>query len=190
MCTFRKWSIVVNKYSPNILALVTAAVSFLVGVPILDAAGAGPWTYSAKLAGGKEVPPISTSASGLADFRITDNSTVLKYRVNLTGIANVTGGHINLGNKSQNGDIVVDLFQIGFSKHKKTAYGMIIRGNITNHTLKGPLKGKELTDLVSTINLGDAYIDINSRSHAKGEIRGQIYPTSIPKHNTLGVFPK
>ena len=179
----------VNKYSPNILALVTV-VSVLVGVPILDAAGVGPWTYSAKLAGNKEVPPASTSASGLADFRITDNNTVLRYRVNLTGITNVTGGHIHLGNKSRNGDIVVDLFQIGFSKHKKTAYGMIIRGNITNHTLKGPLKGKELTDLVSAINIGDAYININSRIHSDGEIRGQIYPISIPKYNTVGVFPK
>src|ERR687888_491434 len=118
------------------LAIVITFSTFL-GSFSLDASGATPWTYSAKLAGSKEVPAIPTSASGLADFRITDNNTILRYRVNLTGVTNITGEHIQLGNKGQNGDVVVDLFQIGFSKHKKTAYGMIIRGNITDQTLKG-----------------------------------------------------
>lgn len=161
--------------------------SIFLGSYSLDVIAAERWTYNANLSGSKEVPAVSTSASGAADFRITDNNTILRYRVNLTGIANVTGAHIQLGNKSQNGYTVVDLFQIGFSKHKKTTYGRIVRGNITDHTLKGPLKGKRLTDLISAINIGNAYVNINSRSQPKGEIRGQLIPNNPASLNIRDV---
>lgn len=64
---------------------------------------------------------------------------------------------------------------------------MIVRGNITDHTLKGPLKGKRLTDLISAINIGNAYVNINSRSQPKGEIRGQLIPNNPASLNIRDV---
>lgn len=168
--------------SPIFLAF-TIVVSIFLMAPTVNEIKAARWNYSAPLAGKNEVPAVPTTAIGLADFRISDNDTGIRYRVNLTGISNVTGGHIDIGKTGQNGDIVADMFQIGFSKHKKTAYGMIVRGNITGQTLKGPMKGKTISDLISLIDAGNAYVNINSRNHPQGEVRGQIDPSNQTKSN-------
>ncbi len=172
--------------SPIFLAF-TIVVSILLIASIVNEIKAARWNYSAPLAGRNEVPAVPTTAIGLADFRISDNDTGIRYRVNLTGVSNVTGGHIDIGKTGQNGDIVVDLFQIGFSKHKKTAYGMIVRGNITEHTLKGPMNGKTIADLISLIDTGNAYVNINSRNHPQGEVRGQIFPSNQSISNISSV---
>jgi len=179
-------------YKVNLLSIVLiiamASSILLLSEPrVINGANAAPWQYRAVLTGRDEDPPITTSAAGLADFRISDNETMLRYRVNLTGITNVTGGNIHLGKIGQNGDIVVDLFQIGFSKHKKTNYGMIVRGNITESILKGSMKGKTVAGLVSLMDTGGVYVNINTRYHAKGEIRGQIELLNQSKSNMTGV---
>ena len=143
------------------------------------------WPYKAELSGQNVVSPVATSASGLAKFRMIDNDTAIRYRVNMTDISNVTGGHIHTGKVGQNGEVVVDLFQIGFSKHKETSYGMILRGNITDAILEGPMKVKTIADLVALMETGVAYVDIHTKKYTEGEIRGQI-ETSNPS-NMSGV---
>jgi hypothetical protein len=165
-----------------LIMIVTSSV-ILMSVPSITKARAVSWKYRAFLTGTSEVPPVNTVATGLADFRISDNNSTLRYRVNLTGPNNVTGAHIDLGKTGQNGQIVVDLFQIGFSKHKKTSYGMILRGNITDSTLKGRLKGKTILDLLTAIEMGDIYINVHSKSHPNGEIRGQLLPINLMRSN-------
>ena len=165
-----------------IIMIVTSSV-ILMSVPSITKARAVSWKYRTFLTGTSEVPPVNTVATGLADFRISDNNSTLRYRVNLTGLNNVTGAHIDLGKTGQNGQIVVDLFQIGFSKHKKTSYGMILRGNITDSTLKGRLKGKTILDLLTAIEMGDIYINVHSKSHPNGEIRGQLLPINLIRSN-------
>jgi hypothetical protein len=178
-----------NKICPSsILLAATIIISIFSIAIIFEKADAASWKYGATLAGRNEVPPLTnTSATGLADFRMSDNDTTIRYRVNLTGITNVTGGHIHVGKIGQNGDIAADLFQIGFTKHKKTNSGMIIRGNITELTLKGSMKGKTVSDLVALIDTGEAYVNINTRTHPQGEIRGQMEVLNQSKTNTTGV---
>lgn len=117
---------------------------------------------------------LNTAANGLADFKMTNNDTTIGYKVNITGISNTTGGHIHMGKMGQSGDVVVDLFQTGFNKHKKTSYRMIIRENITYNTLKGPMKGTTIAGLVSAMEIGNVYVNIPTKNHLTGEIRGQI----------------
>lgn len=128
--------------------------------------------FTAIISGSDEVPPVDTNATGYTSFRTAANNTVIKYKVNVTGISNVTGAHINFGKAGANGDMIVDLFKD--SKKNLIKQGMAIRGNITDADLVGPLKGKTLAELMSTMKNGDAYVSIDTPTQLNGEIRGQI----------------
>jgi hypothetical protein len=49
-----------------------------------------------------------------------------------------------------------------------------LKGNITKDDLEGPLKGKELGELVSLMSDGNAYINVHTVEFQNGAIRGQI----------------
>lgn len=128
--------------------------------------------FTAIMSGNNEVPPVDTSATGYTSFRTAANNTVIKYKVNVTGISNVTGAHIDFGKAGANGDIIVDLLKD--SKKNPIKQGMAIRGNITDADLVGPLKGKTFAELISTMKSGDTYVNIDTPNQLNGEIRGQI----------------
>ena len=128
--------------------------------------------FTAIMSGSNEVPPVDTSATGYTSFRTAANNTVIKYKVNVTGISNVTGVDIHFGKAGANGDIIVDLLKD--SKKNLIKQGMAIRGNITDADLVGPLKGKTFAELISTMKNGDTYVNIDTPTQLNGEIRGQI----------------
>ncbi len=151
---------------------VVAASLFLLGsIPTLNTfVFAGKFTSS--MSGSNEVPPINTGASGYTSFRTAANDTVIKYKVNVTGITSATGAHIHLGKTGTNGDVIVDLLKD--SKNNPTKVGMVIRGNITEPESSGPMKGKSFAELISTMKSGDTCVNIHTQNHPNGEIRGQI----------------
>ena len=128
--------------------------------------------FTASMSGINEVPSVDTKATGQTTFRTVNNDTTIKYKVNITGFSDATGAHIHMGKAGANGDIIVDLLKD--SKKNPTKLGMAIRGNITDSSLSGPVKGKTLADLVSSIKNGDSYVNVHTPSHPDGEIRGQI----------------
>ena len=46
---------------------------------------------------------MDTNAGGDATFTTMKNDTVIKYKVNLTGLSDATGAHIHSGKKGENG---------------------------------------------------------------------------------------
>ena len=128
--------------------------------------------FTATMLGGNEVPPVNTNASGYGSFRTAANNTLLKYRVNMTGLSNVTGAQIHQGIAGQNGDTIVDLWND--SKKNTGKLATVIRGNITDTDLTGPMKGKILDAFLAVLRAGNTYVNINTSSHPEGEIRGQI----------------
>ena len=128
--------------------------------------------FTANMVGGNEVPPVSTNGTGYASFRTSVNDTVLKYKVNMTGLSEITGAQILQGKVGQNGDVIIDLWND--SKKNTGKQATTIRGNITNSDLLGPMKGKILDTLLAAVNTGDTYVNVNTSSHPSGEIRGQI----------------
>lgn len=80
--------------------------------------------------------------------------------------------HIHQGKIGENGEAVVDLLKS--SKQKDRANGMIMRGNVTDSSLTGPMAGQTVADLKTAMGNGDTYVDIATASHPDGEIRGQI----------------
>jgi len=51
---------------------------------------------------------------------------------------------------------------------------MVLRGNITDASLTGQMKGQTLADLKTAMTNGDTYVNVHTKDHPKGEIRGQI----------------
>src|ERR687886_936289 len=90
--------------------LLAVALAALALVGPAGAATRGPGaSYTAQLSGGEEVPPRATPASGQATFQVSPDGQSLAYTVAVSNIANVTQGHIHLGARGQNGDIVLPL---------------------------------------------------------------------------------
>jgi len=161
---------------------LAVALLMVLGVAPLDAAPRGPGaSYTASLSGGEEAPPRATPGSGQATFQVSADGQALTYSVTVRDITNVRMGHIHLGPRGANGDIVLSLLPPGGGPSS----GVIGQGTATAAQLVGPLQGKTMADLVAALDTGNAYVNIHTGSGASpatlqpgdlppGEIRGQI----------------
>ena len=156
-----------------LLALSSAVLSLMIMAAVNSPAFVfAKQKFKATMTGDEEVPSVTTKATGMASFTTQNNDTSIKYKLNITGLSDATGAHIHSGKKGENGDVIVDLLKN--SKNNPTKAGMAIRGNITDSSLTGPMKGKTVGDLISAMNSGDTYTNVHTQKHPKGEIRGQI----------------
>ncbi|RLL45459.1 CHRD domain-containing protein [Oceanobacillus piezotolerans] len=124
--------------------------------------------YMAELVGSQEVPPVHTNAEGVALFYIEKNSDKMRYRIDLEGIRNITQATIQVGRRNIIGPTVVELI----NNQELTEDGK--EGFITNADLAGPLKGKTISELTDLMLTGKAYVNIHTKNHPNGEIRGKI----------------
>jgi hypothetical protein len=128
--------------------------------------------FFANMAGNKEVPPKNTKATGLAEFNISPDNKTLSYKVSVHNINSVSMAHIHSGKKGVNGPVVVTLFH---SRPKAGPMnGVLSQGTATATNLEGPLKGKQMSDLVNLIKNEEAYANVHTAQNREGEIRGQI----------------
>jgi hypothetical protein len=154
-----------------IAAITTTATTF--SFLTLAFATTAEQKFTAKLFGEMEVPPVETNATGLAEFKPIQDENIVTYSVNVTDIDNVTAAHIHIGKQGQNGPIVVTLFKPD-TPTEKMVTGLLSEGNITTANLEGPLTGKQLSDLTSSMLAVETYVNIHTAQHKNGEIRGQI----------------
>ena len=133
--------------------------------------------YRAKLDGKNEVPPLNTTSEGVINFKT--KSGMMTWKMNVTGLNDATAVNIHQGKVGEKGD-VVDLMKA--SKHKDTAKGMLMRGNVTDSSLTGAMAGKTLADLQTAIANGDTYVNLVTSDHPDGELRGQINSREITQH--------
>jgi len=172
-----------------LLALVGMVLLLWSGGATTLAAGPGA-SYTAPLSSGEEVPPRTSPASGQATFQVSADGQSLTYSVTVQNIANVTGGHIHLGAKGANGDIVLPLLPtVPPAGGPKS--GVVGQGTATAAQLVGPLQGRPLADLVAQLDAGNAYVNIHTGTGVTpatlqpgdippGELRGQIVLTTAP----------
>lgn len=52
-------------------------------------------------------------------------------------------------------------------------------GNITKGDLRGPMQGKDISDLITLMGNGSAYVNIHTDKYPKGAIRGQISSSEL-----------
>jgi hypothetical protein len=125
--------------------------------------------YSTVLSGDQEVPPVNTSAAGIADFSPSDDGDSIDYTITADDIEAATAGHIHFGIEGQNGPVAVTLFEFDSPQDEVSE-----SGTINAEDLSGPLEGMQISDLVDAFNDGNAYANIHTEQNPNGEIRGQI----------------
>ena len=130
-------------------------------------------TFSATLSGKNEVPPTKSIANGTAKFLVNDNDSQISYWVNLTGLKKIIQAHIHNGTSGQNGDVLVNLSNSKLAKNPDNPE-IQLTGTIAKDDLQGPLKGRELSDLLIVMRNGQTYVNAHTEIYPKGAIRGQI----------------
>src|SRR5215210_3985480 len=130
--------------------------------------------FDARLTGASEVPPVQTNASGFADLDVEmeEGQRVVDYHLYVSNIDRVTQAHIHQGNSSENGHIIVPLFNASTPTGPVT--GQLAEGHITPANFVGPLQGKQLDDLIALMQNETAYVNVHTEQNPQGEIRGTV----------------
>ncbi len=115
------------------------------------------------LSGDNEVPPITSSASGIAYTTVNTSSGAAQINVITTGITTPQAAHLHLGFAGINGGVLVALTQdaseLGnFSSADATVLDAAALARLKN---------------------GETYINVHSAENASGELRGQVLPNGV-----------
>ena len=132
--------------------------------------------FRTHLNGAEETPARDTEAQGQANFKLSDDGTSIDYKLNVANIENVTQSHIHLGARGVAGGIVVWLYPSAPPAQliPGRSDGTLREGTITAASLVGTLAGHPLSDLLTNIKNGNAYVNVHTSQFPPGEIRGQI----------------
>lgn len=126
--------------------------------------------FKAKLKGENEVPPVNSSATGKAKFKVKDD--VITTNINVTGLTDMTAAQLYAGAEGQNGEPVVDLLKTG--SQSKAGERITVKGQITASDLQAPMSGKTLQDLKTAMGNEETYVNIQTSDNPDGELRGQV----------------
>jgi Cu/Zn superoxide dismutase len=112
--------------------------------------------FSAKLAGSNLVPPVTTSASGVAVFSLNGTYDSLCVNIATTGLSGpITGLHIHEAPAGANGDVVVNFSTFVIENKVNTMFA--------------------LSDIdMETLLNGGYYINVHTAANPAGEIRGNM----------------
>ena len=111
------------------------------------------------MTGDAEVPPVVTTASGVAASTVNRDTGLLTLHVNATGVDNATASHIHTAAEGQNGPVLIGLTQDG--------------GNLGHWSATG----ETLTmDSLDDYKAGSLYVNVHTPANPGGELRGQITP--------------
>ena len=135
-----------------------------------------PHRFGALLRGQSEVPPVDTSAKGLAGFRLHADQKALGWGIVLRKIEEVTAMHIHCAAVGENGPIGATLFDGG----PLTIPRIKIFKGVTRAPDVGNACGwTDLADVVAAVRSGDTYVNVHTVANPGGEIRGQIKEVGI-----------
>ena len=105
------------------------------------------------LTGANEVPPVTTSASGVGAISIADDGSV-SGSVTTKGVQG-TAAHIHMAAAGNNGPVIVPFTKEG-------------------DTYKAPAGAKLNADQLKAFKSGNLYVNVHSAANPNGEIRGQL----------------
>lgn len=128
--------------------------------------------FFATLRGAEEVPPVQTNATGDTVFKVNEDQRMMQYRLTVNNLANFTEAHIHLGRRGENGPVVAFLF--GPVDPGITVSQGTVQGTLNQSDLVGPLAGQPFAELLNQMQAGNTYVNVHTKRHPAGEIRGQI----------------
>jgi hypothetical protein len=126
--------------------------------------------FKAKLTPKEEKAKPDSKASGKAEFKLDKEEQHLKYKLDAKNIKDVTGAHIHLGKKGDDGPPVAFLFK---GKKSGKFSGTLAEGTLSGDDLMGDFKGK-MSELAAVIRAGGTYVNVHTDANPSGEVRGQI----------------
>ena len=135
--------------------------------------GAPAKVFSANLRGSQEVPPVVTSARGIASFRTNASDASIRFRVRVRNITDADRAHIHCGAVGVNGPVGVTLFSGLFTGSGTLAVGLITGANPGNAC---GWSDTDVGDILAAMRSGDTYVNVHTVAFPAGEIRGQIVP--------------
>jgi hypothetical protein len=137
------------------------ALASLAGVTAAATAQAAPMSFTVPLTGAQQVPPVQTSGSGTADLTYNPSTRVLTWNITYSGLSGpATMAHIH-GPAPQGKNAGIEIW---LSRRGSEATSPI--------TGRATLSATQARQLMA----GDMYINVHTRAHPAGEIRGQIIP--------------
>lgn len=120
-----------------------------------NALAAAPFTkIRVKLSGNEEVPPVATLAEGTGAFILRPDGSF--SGTVMTEHMEGTAAHIHQGKAGSNGPVVIPL--------TKTE----------DHHWRAPRGTKLTREQIQALNKGELYVNVHSKAHPGGEIRGQL----------------
>ena len=142
----------------SVFYMGTFAASVLIGGIGLASAT----TINVTLTGDKEVPPVTTSASGIGKIEVAGDKSI-RGSITTTGIDS-TAAHVHEAPAGKNGPVIITL--------KKTS----------DNVWEIP-SGASLTDAqYANYKAGDLYLNVHSVANRDGEIRGQLKGNKLSHH--------
>ena len=126
------------------------------------------------MSGDEIVPPVETDVIGRMSITVPQSEDKIDYKINITGTSNITSAYLHVGKSGENGEAVADLLNDSKKNKMKSQPGIVIRGEIVDSELIGPLENNTLKDLISAMSDGGTYVNVNTPNHINGEIRGQV----------------
>ncbi|HZD91039.1 MAG TPA: CHRD domain-containing protein [Pseudolabrys sp.] len=125
------------------------------------AAAAAPTTMKVSLNGAQQVPPVKTDGGGTADLTWDPSTSMIKWHITYSHMSSpVTMAHFHQGADGKNGSVEIWL----------TKKGKPVSSPITGEAKLTAAEAKHLM-------AGDWYINVHTKKHPAGEIRGQVKPS-------------
>ena len=128
-----------------------AALVFSVGIASL---GASAQSMKVTLTGSQEVPPVTTSASGVGSIMVAPDGSV-SGTITTMGMEG-TMAHIHEAPMGQNGPVIVP-----FSKTAENVWS-------------APAGAKLTEAQIQSLKSGNLYLNVHSATNKSGEIRAQL----------------
>ena len=168
--------------------LTVAAVAVAVGLvacsesyAVISASAPTKANFTTTLSGASEVPAVTTSATGWANWVLEDPNT-LQYDIYVAGIDSITMAHFHANVAGQNGPIMAWFVPTEAARAPGT-------GNISVASAGGMLRQNRVTraslvmvapftwdSVVTRMQAGSTYLNIHTRRNGGGELRGQVGP--------------
>ncbi len=130
------------------------------------------FNLKADLSGSSEVPPVTTSGTGLTALAIDSSQMSVDFNLITYGLVDVTQAHIHIGPPGVNGPVVAFLF--GFADPPVTRDGILAQGTLTESDLIPVVDVFDGTmeTLLDHLRAGTAYVNVHTVENPGGEIRG------------------
>lgn len=115
------------------------------------------------LSGAQEVPVVTTTATGLGVFNLSQNQEKLKFRVVVNGLSGaITGAHFHIGAPGANAPVALNLLPY-------------LTGNVLDGEISSTGTNPQLTPtLLAALVQGGVYINFHTAGNPGGEIRAQV----------------